>query len=258
MIAIRNIYIVSFLLLSACASRSVITEAPLNPITPATPEASAEATESTLSNQPLNNGKTLTELSTNEKGVADAQGKTAENKKGAKDASSTDKKQVSGASSGASRISSWDISGAMAARSKNKGWSATVNWVQRGASQYQIRLSGPLGSGTVLISRSGGVVTLRDGPKTASSSNAESLLKQQTGVSLPVSNLYYWVRGIPAPGSVQGEKRDAAGRLVQLRQGGYTIQYPQYSSAGGTSLPTTVRLQGNGIFIKMIIKSWRV
>jgi outer membrane lipoprotein LolB len=258
MIAIRSIYIVSFLLLSACASRSVITEAPLNPTTPAAPEASVEAGSLPLSNQPLNNGKASTELSSNEKGVAGEQDKTAVNKKAAKDGASTDKKQVAGSSSGASRISSWDISGAMAARSKNKGWSASVNWVQRGASQYQIRLSGPLGSGTVLISRSGGVVTLRDGPKTASSSNAESLLKQQTGVSLPVANLYYWVRGIPAPGSVQGEKRDASGHLVQLRQGGYTIQYLQYTSAGGASLPTSVRLQGNGIFIKLIIKSWRV
>ncbi|KTD33163.1 molecular chaperone LolB [Legionella nautarum] len=258
MIAVRNIYIVSFLLLSACASRSVITEAPLNPTTPTAPETSAEANSLPLSSQPLNNSKAPTELSSDKKGVAVEQDKTAENKKGVKDRSPSNKKQATAASSSASRISSWDISGAMAARSKNKGWSASVNWVQRGASQYQIRLSGPLGSGTVLISRSGGAVTLRDGPKTASSSNAESLLKQQTGVSLPVSNLYYWVRGIPAPGSVKGEKRDASGHLVQLRQGGYTIQYLQYTSAGGASLPTSVRLQGNGIFIKMVIKSWRV
>lgn len=130
--------------------------------------------------------------------------------------------------------------------------------MQRGASQYQIRLSGPLGSGTVMISRSGGAVTLRDGPKTVTSANAESLLKQQTGIRLPVTNLYYWIRGIPAPGAVQGEKRDPAGHLTLLKQGGYTIQYLQYTSTAGTLLPTNVKLQGNGIFIKFIIKNWRV
>jgi len=154
--------------------------------------------------------------------------------------------------------SSWELSGAMAAKSKRKAWSASVNWMQRGAGSYQIRLFGPLGSGTVLISRQGGTVTFRDGPKSATSSNADELLSKQTGVRLPVSNLYYWVRGLPAPGAVQSAQRDSANRLVQLRQSGYTIQYLGYSMNGKTALPTSIRLQGNGVFIKLVIKRWRI
>lgn len=157
-----------------------------------------------------------------------------------------------------SKIASFEISGALAARSKNKGWSAQLNWVQRGASAYQIRLSGPLGSGTVLISKSGNIVTLKDGPKTASSSNAGALLKQQTGISLPVNSLYYWVRGIPAPGSIQSEKHDAAGRLLMLRQNGFIVEYLQYTAYGNQILPSHIRLQGNGVFIKLIVKRWRI
>ncbi|CEK11919.1 lipoprotein insertase outer membrane protein LolB [Legionella hackeliae] len=162
------------------------------------------------------------------------------------------------ATSSASAITSWEISGAMAARSKSKGWNASVNWLQRGLSQYQIRLFGPLGSGTVLINKKGGLVTLRDGPKTASSSNAEELLKQQTGVRLPVNNLFYWVRGLPAPGHVQSAKRDAANHLLVLKQGGYIIDYGQYTVVGKTVLPSVIRLQGNGIFIKLVIKRWKI
>ena len=69
----------------------------------------------------------------------------------------------------------------MAARSRGKGWSASLSWSQQGPSAYQIRLSGPLGSGTILITRSGGKVTLRDGPKTVSAQSAETLMKKQTG-----------------------------------------------------------------------------
>ncbi|MCA0404443.1 MAG: lipoprotein insertase outer membrane protein LolB [Proteobacteria bacterium] len=157
-----------------------------------------------------------------------------------------------------SKITSFEISGALAARSKNKGWSAQLNWVQRGASAYQIRLSGPLGSGTILISKSGNIVTLKDGPKTASSNNAGALLKQQTGISLPVNSLYYWVRGIPSPGSIQSEKHDAAGRILMLRQNGFIVEYLQYTAYGNQILPSHIRLQGNGVFIKLIVKRWRI
>src|SRR4051794_8433828 len=34
-------------------------------------------------------------------------------------------------------ISSWDLSGALAARSNNKGWTAAINWLQQGSNNYQ-------------------------------------------------------------------------------------------------------------------------
>lgn len=109
-----------------------------------------------------------------------------------------------------------------------------------------------------MISRKGGAITFRDGPKTVTSSNADELLKQQTGVRLPVNNLFYWVRGIPAPGAVQSSQRDAANRLVLLRQAGYTIQYQGYSASSKTALPSRIVLQGNGVMIKLVIKRWKI
>lgn len=156
------------------------------------------------------------------------------------------------------KVSSWEISGAMAAKSKNKAWSASLNWLQRGINNYQMRLFGPLGSGTVIIEKKGGTVTYRDGPKTASSRNASELLLKQTGIRLPVNNLYYWVRGLPAPGSVQGEKRDQYNHLSQLKQGGYVINYARYTSVKGKDLPSKIYLQGHGLSIKLVIRSWKI
>ncbi len=99
---------------------------------------------------------------------------------------------------------------------------------------------------------------MRDGSKTASSSNGDELLRQQTGVRLPVNSLYYWVRGLAAPGAVQSAQRDHAKRLTLLRQSGYTIEYPQYMTVGKYVLPSQIRLQGNGVFIKVVIRRWRV
>lgn len=155
-------------------------------------------------------------------------------------------------------VSAWEIRGAMAAKSKSKGWSATMNWVQHGPSSYQIRLMGPLGSGAVVVNRSGGVVTFKDGPKTSTSSNADELLLKQTGIRLPVNNLYYWVRGLPAPGGIQSEKHDQFNHLVQLKQSGYTIDFTKYTSVKGIDLPSMIRLEGNGVMVKVVIKNWTV
>lgn len=158
----------------------------------------------------------------------------------------------------AREISSWQISGAMAARNKKKGWSASLNWVQQGASQYQIRLFGPLGGGTVIVTKQDGVVTYADGPKKISSGNADELLMKETGVRLPVNNLYYWVRGLPAPGAVKSSHTDQNNNLSSLSQDSYTINYSNYTSVNNVSLPGKIQLQGHGVFIKLVIKHWKV
>lgn len=155
-------------------------------------------------------------------------------------------------------LSSWELSGAIAAKSRKRGWTATLNWLQQGPNQYQIRLFGPLGGGTVIIEKRGSVVTFRDGPKRKSSNNADVLLQRETGVRLPVKNLYYWVRGLPAPGSIQSKRQDANHYLTSFKQGGYNINYTAYTSVNGLILPSKIRLQGHGVLIKLVIKRWQV
>ncbi len=156
----------------------------------------------------------------------------------------------------ANSLSSWEISGAMAARNKTKGWTASVHWVQQGANQYQLRLFGPLGGGTILIEKNGSVVTYTDGPKKITSHHADELLQQQTGIRLPVQDLYYWVRGLPAPGAVQSAKYDKQTHLESLSQAGYTISYMNYISVNHIDLPRKIHLQGHGVVIKFFIKHW--
>lgn len=156
------------------------------------------------------------------------------------------------------KVSSWEISGALAAKNSKKAWTASYNWRQQGPNNYQIRLFGPVGGGTVIIDKEGGVVRFKDGPKTITSHNADTLLHQQTGVRLPVQNLYYWVRGLPAPGAVQSAKYDEYNHLVYLQQGGYTIEFTSYTSAHEIDLPSKIQLTGQGVSIKLIIKRWVV
>lgn len=229
-------------LLTACTSTNTTTET--DTLTPAAKGVAQNASEELTPNV---QSKTLASNTTNK----------AMNQSADPNSTKQSSKSLAGGAA-ANSISSWQLSGAMAARNKNKGWSASLHWIQNGAGQYQIRLSGPVGSGTVLVTKKGGVVTYRDGPKTVTSSNADELLRKQSGVHLPVSSLYYWVRGLPAPGAIQGEQRDQAKRLTVLRQGGYHIEYSQYTAVGKYILPSHIKLQGNGVFIKLAIKHWQI
>ena len=155
-------------------------------------------------------------------------------------------------------LSSWELSGALAARNKKRGWTAVLNWLQQGPNQYQIRLMGPLGGGSVIVEQHGSLVTFRDGSKKVSSNNADELLQKKTGVRLPVKNLYYWIRGLPALGAIQSVHRDAHHYLTSFSQAGYTISYTAYTSESGINLPSKIQLQGHGVLIKLVIKHWNI
>lgn len=154
-------------------------------------------------------------------------------------------------------VSSWEIKGALAAKTKAKGWSATMNCIQQGQ-LIPNSFNGPLGGGAVLISKKGNTITFQDGAKITTSTNADELLLKQTGIRLPVNNLYYWVRGLPAPGGIQSEKHDQFNHLIQLKQNGYTIDFTKYTSVKGIDLPSMIRLEGNGVMVKVVIKNWVV
>jgi outer membrane lipoprotein LolB len=156
----------------------------------------------------------------------------------------------------ASTVSSWELSGAMAARNEKKGWNASFHWAQQGLNQYQIRLNGPLGGGSAIIKKENGLITYADGTKKASSSNADELLLKQTGIQLPVNNLYYWVRGLAAPGAVTTSQFDEQHRLISLTQAGYTIHYTHYLSVNQIELPGKIELHGHGVVMKLVIKHW--
>jgi outer membrane lipoprotein LolB len=154
------------------------------------------------------------------------------------------------------RITSWEIHGAIAAKNKSKGWSATLNWLQSGPNAYQIRLMGPFGNGSILISKQDHVVYLQSGHRKTSSKNAEELLLKQTGIRLPVNNLYYWIRGLPAPGLIASTVYGQNRLLQSFKQNGYSIHFEKYCSIRGIALPTLMRLEGNELRVKVVIKRW--
>ncbi len=158
----------------------------------------------------------------------------------------------------AQSVTAWEIKGLIGAKTPKKAWSANLIWAQQSPSHYQLRLFGPMGGGVVLIEGANGVVTYKDEHKRIQGKQARQLLREQTGVDLPVESLYYWVRGLPAPGKPDEAVYDANKQLVILKQAGYLIEYSPYQAVNGYVLPAKMKVQGKGLVVKLVIKAWRI
>ena len=114
------------------------------------------------------------------------------------------------------------------------GWKTKVAsywWRQFGKGMYRIRVSSPWGLFSVtVVGNPGNVILWRSAKKFVHAKNAEQLLYQQMGWTFPVDKLYYWVRGLPAPGKYQA-RYDHFGHMIQLKQAGWYTPFEANSIA---------------------------
>lgn len=154
-------------------------------------------------------------------------------------------------------VQTWNLQGLMAVRTHQDAFSATLKWQQQ-QQNYSILLLGPMGTNAVQLS---GVIAgpaqlvTADGKK-YSANSAEDLLTKQLGWHLPVSNLFYWVRGLPVPNVAASKQFDRYNHLTQLEQQGWRIQYLRYSAANHVDLPTKIFLDNPSINVKIVISQW--
>lgn len=152
---------------------------------------------------------------------------------------------------------SWDVKGQVAIRTAKNAESISVRW-QQNNQNYAINLFGPLGTNSYLLtgSKNQAVLTAPNGKKITADS-AETLLIQQTGWDLPVSNLKYWIRGLPVPGMPAQKKFDAYHHLTALDQDGWRIEFLRYTSVKNIDLPSKLFLNRGDISVKLIISQWQ-
>ncbi len=119
-------------------------------------------------------------------------------------------------------------------------------------------MSSPLGQGVARIERNANGVIL-DVPNQASrhSPDAESLTHEVLGYGLPVSGLAWWVQAQPAPGRIfEIMARDEAGRIAQLKQDGWVIDYLQYSAEMPVR-PRKLVVTRDGLEIRLVADDWK-
>lgn len=153
-------------------------------------------------------------------------------------------------------LDSWTLQGKLGVKAPSESGSGTVLWLQQ-RDYYDIRLSGPLGRGATRIQGDDRGVTLDiAGQPTLTAESAEDLLEQQIGWRLPVENLLWWVRGLPAPDSPSRLQLNPDSRLARLAQAGWTVEYSRYQEVEGVQLPQRLQLSGHDMLLTLVITRW--
>ncbi len=172
-------------------------------------------------------------------------------------------------------LADWHLKGRMGIITDNDSGAVSLNWQQQ-ADAYAIRVTAAFGRVHIMIEGDKDGVSFRNKTQEAlSASSPEELIWLQTGWYIPVSDLQYWVLGLPAaptlldaqlqraqdngapilPDNVQ---LDTAGYLSEVRSKGWHVQYLSYRFVDELQLmlPRKMLLSNGELQIKIAIKDW--
>lgn len=159
----------------------------------------------------------------------------------------------------------WQVQGKLGVRTPNESGSVTFNWKQL-PDQFAIYLNGPLGQGTVWIRGNDDQVSLeQSGKGTLYAPTPELLMYDAMGWWLPVSDLHFWIKGIPAPDKpIIRREHNEDGTLQSLQQNGWQLTYSAYQSLEGWYLPGKVTAQFTSadrrgdLRLTFILRDWQL
>lgn len=160
-------------------------------------------------------------------------------------------------------IGDWQLTGKLGIRTTDDSGSASVKWAQQIAN-YQINLSGPLGQKSMIITGTPDIVRLEQtGEPAQEAKTAEALIKKSAGWTLPVDQLAYWVRGVPAPKlRISLLQQNETGLIAQLIQGGWSINYSNYrdQTFNGVNLPLPGKITAEykDVRLVLVIRDWQL
>ena len=154
---------------------------------------------------------------------------------------------------------SWEVRRPqLAVAAGGEGFNADLHWIQDGP-RSQVTLAGPLGVGGAEITASGNDLTLvTSRGEHVDSDAAHAALAARLGFDPPLSSLRYWILGVPDPAQPAITELDVSQqRLTGLTQAGWRVDYADYVTTGGGTLPARLTLQRDNVRVRVLIDNWQ-
>jgi outer membrane lipoprotein LolB len=159
-----------------------------------------------------------------------------------------------------SQKTQFTLQGAVSVTQPKERVSLFAHWIQQDKNHYTITLIAPGGTSTLTLSaRQPNSVVLETGDgKHTQAQTPEILLQQTLGWHMPITPLYYWIRGLAAPGSKASTSYGLDGGLKTLAQDGWQIDYLAFQSVQDLRLPKKLLLTHPKyqLQLKILINTW--
>lgn len=153
----------------------------------------------------------------------------------------------------------WGLTGRLGVDGGEEGGSGRLDWNDSGeASSLQFR--GALGQGAWRLDISPGITRLeRSDGSIAEAADVDRLVWEETGWTLPVTALEWWVRGLAAPDRQAPERMELNpdGTIALLEQAGWRITFERYMDWADQSLPSRLEAVRDQLTVKLAVSRWR-
>lgn len=165
------------------------------------------------------------------------------------------------------QLDRWKISAKVSVDRRGQHYStAYLNWLEK-SNEYQIDLTSPMGIGQLNIIYNGqnviATVTQPNGQsKRYNVKNIDDFINKLSGLALPVSQLQYWIKGVPDPHHNHSEAQyDANHNLTGLKQQDWKIEWDRFKPQEGLQLPHKIKAtqqRGGALKVTLIIANWEL
>jgi len=149
----------------------------------------------------------------------------------------------------------FDVSGRLSARRGAEGVAAHFAW-EHVPGRDAIELATPMGTTLARLERdAGGASIKRADGAVERARDAATLAERALGFPLPVESLAWWIRAVPHPGAPHAIERDASGRVLVLRQDGWSVVYA-YDDRAARPLRLYATYYPD-LEVRIVIDAWR-
>ena len=167
------------------------------------------------------------------------------------------------------KVSAWQLSGSFSYVDPNESGAGRIQWSFQGdlldnlrlndaIDQERVRLIGPIGTGSLELLSADNRASLISGNQQSNGVDAESLLFNIVGWRLPVSEMRFWLFGMPSPNVSGRFWLNEQGQLQTLQQSEWEVQFDRFEidPVLQQALPKKITAihRGNQAKVKLVIK----
>jgi len=162
-----------------------------------------------------------------------------------------------------SSLGKWQATGKLAVKVPDDGGSMSLRWQQQ-PDEFTLEFTGPFGQNLLSITGQGKSVQLNEpGKPTISASTAEELIRRNTGWTIPVTQLAFWVRGLPDPHArIHRFTPNTQGLIGELEQLDWRINYSEYigvdTGTGVVNMPKRIIADYKDMRLTLVIREWQL
>jgi len=157
-------------------------------------------------------------------------------------------------------LTDWSLSGKLAIITPEERHSLNIYWAQTG-NDLHITLTTFLGATVLDIKKTPiGTQIIDNNGERFFGEDSEALIKQLSGLVIPIDVLQQWIKGNPSDASYQLNKNNQVESLAghDPKNAYWSINYQQYTRVHGLYLPQKLQLKRLDLRLKFAISEWQL